>query len=68
MPQGPHTTAVHGGEARNKPMHSLTTPVLFSTAFPFTSNEELHSFFNGEVERPNEYARYGHPTLRSADV
>ena len=67
MTDGPQTTAVHGGEDRNKPMHSLTTPVLFSTAFPFTNNAELHEFFQGDIERPNEYARYGHPTLRSAE-
>lgn len=67
MASGPHTTAVHGGEDRNKPMHSLTTPVLFSSAFPFTDNQELHDFFQGRIERPNEYARYGHPTLRSAE-
>ncbi len=67
MPHKPDTAAVHGGEDRNKPMHSLTTPVLFSTAFPFTDNAELHQFFQGEMERPNEYARYGHPTLRSAE-
>ncbi|NRA37237.1 MAG: PLP-dependent transferase [Planctomycetes bacterium] len=66
-PQGPSTTAIHGGEDHNKPFHSLTTPVVFSTAFPFSDNQELHQFFQGEIERPNEYARYGHPTIRSAE-
>lgn len=64
---GPSTTAIHGGESHDKAFHSLTTPVVFSSAFPFTDNQQLHQFFQGDIERPQEYARYGHPTIRSAE-
>lgn len=67
MPHRPDTIAVHGGEDRRKPFNSLTTPVVFGTSFPFTDGEELDDYMQGRLERGNEYIRYGHPTVRSAE-
>ncbi len=64
---GPSTTAIHGGEERHKPLHSITNPVVFSTSFPFESNADMAAYFNDEKERGAEYIRYGHPTISVAE-
>lgn len=65
-PLGPSTTAVHGGEPRPKPTHSLATPIVQTATYTFASTEELKAHFEGRVERV-EYGRYGNPTQRVAE-
>jgi cystathionine gamma-synthase len=68
--QGPthiETQAVHGGEAREKAHDSLVTPLIFATAYPFESTDELHRYFRGEHQRGEEYGRYGNPTQEVAE-
>jgi cystathionine gamma-synthase len=43
------------------------TPVVLSTAFPFPGTEALHAYFRGDVERGEEYGRYGNPTRAVAE-
>jgi len=66
-PVGPSTLAVHGGEARPKPAHSLTTPIVQTATFTFASTQELKDHFDGKIERV-EYGRYGNPTQRIAEL
>ena len=57
MTDRPDTIAIHGGEERNKPYSSLTTPVVFGTSFPFLMPMNC-TVYAGNIERPNEYIRY----------
>jgi cystathionine gamma-synthase len=61
------TRAVHGGEARAKPHHALTTPIVQTSTFTFADTADLIGFkeaymWGGEIER-SEYGRYGNPTV-----
>lgn len=65
------TRAVHGGEARAKPYHALTTPIVQSSTFTFADTADLLSFkeaymWGDETER-SEYGRYGNPTVTAAE-
>jgi cystathionine gamma-synthase len=62
------TTSVHGGEPRRKAHDSLTNPIVLTTTYPFGSTDELHQYFRGEVERNEEYGRYGNPTQHVAEA
>jgi cystathionine gamma-synthase len=64
---GPSTTAVHGGEPRPKPAHSLATPIVQTATYSFASTQELVDHFNGKIDRV-EYGRYGNPTQRIAEA
>ena len=66
-PVGPSTLAVHGGEARPKPAHSLTTPIVQTATYTFANTQELKDHFDGKIERV-EYGRYGNPTQRIAEL
>ena len=61
------TLSVHAGEDREKAHDSLVTPIILATAYPFDSTADLHKYFSGEVERSEEYARYGNPTQDIAE-
>lgn len=61
------TLAVHGGEPQVRSDRSLTTPVVLSTAFPFADTGELRAYMEGRVQRPEEYGRYGNPTVEAAE-
>ncbi len=65
--KGPSTLAVHGGEPRVRVSRSITTPVVFSSTYPFENTEELVAFMEGRIERPQEYGRYGNPTVAAAE-
>lgn len=65
-PLGPSTTAVHAGEPRPKPQHSLATPIIQTATYTFKDTQELKDHFEGRIERV-EYGRYGNPTQRVAE-
>ena len=50
-PVGPSTLAVHGGEVRPKPAHSLTTPIVQTATYTFANTQELKDHFDGKIER-----------------
>lgn len=65
------TRSVHAGEARAKPHHALTTPIVQTSTFTFTDTADLASFkeaymWGDEIER-NEYGRYGNPTVAAVE-
>jgi cystathionine gamma-synthase len=66
-PLGPSTLAVHAGEPRPKPSHSLATPIVQTATYTFASTQELKDHFDGKIERV-EYGRYGNPTQRVAEA
>lgn len=60
------TLAVHGGEQRHKPGHSITDPVFVSATYPFVNTQALIDFIVEKQPR-HEYARYGNPTEKVAE-
>ncbi|MCY4145436.1 MAG: PLP-dependent aspartate aminotransferase family protein [Chloroflexi bacterium] len=75
-PKGSHrgasTQAVHGGAARDKGFHALTTPIVQTATFAFKDTAELIAFldakvYGGELDR-EEYARYGNPSTWSLEA
>jgi cystathionine gamma-synthase len=66
-PLGPSTTAVHAGEPRPKPAHSLATPIVQTATYSFANTQELVDHFEGKIDRV-EYGRYGNPTQRIAEA
>ena len=66
-PLGPSTTAVHGGEPRPKPAHSLATPIVQTATYTFANTQEIKDHFDGKIERV-EYGRYGNPTQKIAEA
>jgi cystathionine gamma-synthase len=65
-PLGPSTIAVHAGEPRPKPGHSLATPIIQTATFTFANTQEIKDHFDGKIDRV-EYGRYGNPTQRIAE-
>jgi cystathionine gamma-synthase len=65
------TRAVHAGEARNKPHHSLTTPIVQTSTFTFSNTTDLVDYMEarmwGDETDRTEYGRYGNPTLAAAE-
>lgn len=65
------TKAVHRGEARRKPHHSLTTPIFQTSTFTFADTSDLVDFMEahlwGDETERTEYGRYGNPTLRAVE-
>ena len=66
-PFGPSTLAVHGGEARPKPTHSLTTPIVQTATYTWANSQEIKDHFDGKIDRI-DYGRYGNPTQRIAEA
>ena len=69
--KGFSTRAVHAGEARAKPHHSLTTPIVQTSTFTFSDTADLIAYkeayiWGGDIER-TEYGRYGNPTVLAAE-
>jgi len=66
------TRAVHAGEARNKPYHALTTPIVQTSTFTFTDSADLVDFMEahlwGDETERTEYGRYGNPTLAAVEL
>ena len=57
---GPSTTAVHAGEARQKPGFSLTDPIYASSTYTFADTQSIIDFIEQKQPR-EEYGRYGNP-------
>lgn len=66
--RGPSTAAVHGGEPDVRGDRSLTTPVVHASAYPFADTAELIDYMEGRIERPEEYGRYGNPTVQAVEA
>jgi cystathionine gamma-synthase len=60
------TTAVHGGEDREKPHRAVTHAIAATATYVFRDTAELADHFEGRIER-DEYGRYGNPTVRAAE-
>ena len=65
---GASTLAVHGGEPAVRAGRSITEPLVFASTYPFADTDELHRFMRRELERPEEYGRYGNPTVAAAEA
>lgn len=69
---GPSTLSVHGGEARAKAFHSITTPIVQASTYTFRDTAALVEYmeermFWDEPQR-DEYGRYGNPTVRAVEA
>jgi cystathionine gamma-synthase len=65
-PLGPSTVAVHAGEPRPKPGHSLATPIIQTATYTWANTQEVKDHFDGKIERI-DYGRYGNPTQKIAE-
>ncbi len=65
------TQAVHGGEVRQKPYGSLTTPIIQTSTYTFEDTAAVIAHMERKkAELPllrGEYGRYGNPTQESAE-
>jgi cystathionine gamma-synthase len=65
------TRAVHAGEARRKPHHALTTPIVQTSTFTFDDTADLVGFMEahmwGDETERTDYGRYGNPTLTAVE-
>jgi cystathionine gamma-synthase len=63
------TDAVHAGELRERPSHTLTPSIAQTATYTFASTADLERYFaggDGDPER-QEYGRYGNPTVREVE-
>ena len=58
-PVGISTLAVHAGEERQKPLHSLTDPIVCAATYSFASTQAVIDYIEQKQDR-GEYGRYGH--------
>jgi cystathionine gamma-synthase len=58
--QGLSTISVHAGEARQKPLHSITDPIVTASTFTFANTQAIIDFVEQQQDR-GEYGRYGVP-------
>ncbi len=58
---GVSTTAIHGGEARQKAHHALTDPIVCASTFSFANTQAVIDFIEQDQQR-GEYGRYGNPS------
>jgi cystathionine gamma-synthase len=65
------TKVVHAGEARAKPHHALTTPIVQTSTFTFADTADLVGFKEaylwGDDKERSEYGRYGNPTVAAVE-
>ena len=68
---GSSTRAVHAGEIRRKPQHSLIDPIFQTSTYMFDNMAEVCQFqevhVKGQVADRFEYGRYGNPTVAAAE-
>ena len=57
---GYSTLSVHAGEARQKPINSITDPIVMASTFTFENTDAIISFIENDEDR-GEYGRYGVP-------
>lgn len=67
LKRGISTVAVHGGETRFKYADSVTVPIVQSSTFVFKDEKDIKEYTSGGKFR-FEYARYGSPTSRTAEL
>lgn len=65
--KGFSSKAVHAGESRKKFADTLITPIVQTATFVFENTADIIEFTSEQKER-FEYARYGNPTERSAEL
>jgi len=58
--RGFSTIAVHAGESRQKPTHSITDPIVMASTFTFENTQSIIDFIENNEDR-GEYGRYGVP-------
>ena len=64
MPRpGVSTVSVHAGEARQKPLDSITDPIVMASTFTFENTQSIIDFIENSEQR-GEYGRYGVPGER----
>jgi len=62
------TQCVHAGAVRDEKTHAVTTPIVHSAPFSFTSARDLLTFMEGRSERIQpEYGRMGNPTVAAVE-
>lgn len=54
------TVSVHAGEQRQKPINSITDPVVMASTFTFENTQSIIDFIENDEDR-GEYGRYGVP-------
>ncbi|HOC93032.1 MAG TPA: PLP-dependent aspartate aminotransferase family protein [bacterium] len=64
---GISTLSVHGGEERHKYADSVTVPIVQTSTFVFQDENDIREYTSGKKKR-FEYARYGNPTTRTAEL
>jgi len=60
------TLAVHAGEDRQKPGHSMTDPIFCTATFTFADTQAALDFVERKLPR-EEYSRYGNPSEKVAE-
>lgn len=68
-PTADGTDAVHAGEPRRRPHHTLTAAVAQTATYTFDDSADLERYMRGEDVDPEreEYGRYGNPTVREVE-
>lgn len=54
------TTAVHGGELHQKPLDSVTDPIVMASTYTFSDTQSVIDYIEQKQPR-GEYGRYGNP-------
>jgi cystathionine gamma-synthase len=69
---GMSSKAVHAGEQRPYPYHSLTMPIVQAATFTFDDTADLSAFMEarmwGHEAGRIEYGRYGNPTVAAVEA
>lgn len=64
--EGLSTKAVHAGEDRQKPGHSMTDPIFCTSTYTFANTQAAVDFVAHKQPR-DEYGRYSNPSIRVAE-
>jgi cystathionine gamma-synthase len=68
---GNSTRAVHAGVKRTKAHNSLTTPIVQTATYTFSSTRDLIDYMEsktwGDGSEREEYGRYGNPTVTAVE-
>lgn len=64
------TDAVHAGESRPRPHHTLAASIAQTATYTFSDTADLERYMRGEDTDPEreEYGRYGNPTVREVEL
>lgn len=67
------TQAIHAGEERDKPFHSLTIPIVQTAVFTFRDTADMVAYQTEALDNRHkppereEYGRYGNPTQQAVE-